>query len=169
MRLFLIETWASQDQHIMVACMPPLLLFCFSEEFVSCSNIHICQYFPEHFYWRIFLTEYLNCPNSLHKGQWLGIGDHNETQLQTLGTKYSVLGRRFVFVGCILMKILCFADVYFWYILSAVVVIWKNITYLSLYSKPRSLAAGLLPLPRQGNKMRPLDTFLTFHSFAAPT
>ena len=112
MRLFLIETWASQDQHIMVACMPPLLLFCFSEEFVSCSNIHICRYFPEHFYWRIFLTEYLNCPNSLHKGQWLGIGDHNETQLQTLRTKYSVLGRRFVFVVWIRLKNLCYV-VYF--------------------------------------------------------
>ena len=171
MRLFLIETWASQDQHIMVACMPPLLLFCFSEEFVSCSNIHICQYFPEHFYWRIFLTEYLNCPNSLHKGQWLGIGDHNETQLQTLGTKYSAPSRRFVYVVCILLKILCYV-VYFWYILSAVVVIWKNITYLSLYSKPRSLAAGLFPLPRLGNKMRTLesaDPSLTVHSFAAPT
>ena len=44
------------------------------------------------------MTEYLNCPNSLHKGQWLGIGDHNETRLQTLGTKYSVPGRRFVFI-----------------------------------------------------------------------
>ena len=62
------------------------------------SHLPILQYFPEHFYWKIFLTEYLNCPNSLHKGQWLGIGDHNETRLQTLGTKYSVPGRRFVFI-----------------------------------------------------------------------
>ena len=77
------------------------------------SHLPILQYFPEHFYWKIFLTEYLNCPNSLHKGQWLGIGDHNETRLQTLGTKYSVLGRRFVFVGCILMNILCFVAVIF--------------------------------------------------------